>query len=227
MNRLLRGVVEATREVFHLPEPVLEVGSLQVDGEDMINLRDIFRGKDFLGVDFRPGKGVDQVADVERLPFADNTFGTVLALSTFEHVKRFWLGFSEVARVLKPGGAFLVSCPFHFHIHAYPSDYWRFTPEALESLLEEHYSEGIIGWHGADRRMANVWALAYKKGGPTRICPRTEGLYREALYDCAQEPMPLGRKVRYGLAALVAGRRPFAPWFDREKIDIRRANLAA
>ena len=227
MNRLLRGVVQATREVFHLPEPVLEVGSLQVDGDDKVNLRDIFSNKDFIGIDFRPGKGVDQVADVEALPFADNTFGTVLALSTFEHVRRFWLGFAEVARVLKPGGALLVSCPFHFHVHAYPSDYWRFTPEALESLLDEHYSEGIIGWHGPERRMTNVWALAYKKGGPGRICPTTEGLYREALYDCAHEPMPLGRKVRYGLAALVAGRRPFAPWFDREKIEIRRANLAA
>ncbi len=227
MNRLLRGVVQATREVFHLPEPVLEVGSLQVDGDDKVNLRDIFRNKDFIGIDFRPGKGVDQVANVEALPFADNTFGTVLALSTFEHVRRFWLGFAEVARVLKPGGALLVSCPFHFHVHAYPSDYWRFTPEALESLLDEHYAEGIIGWHGPERRMTNVWALAYKKGGPQRICPTTEGLYREALYDCAHEPMPLSRKVRYGLAALVAGRRPFAPWLDREKIEIRRANIAA
>jgi len=227
MNRLLLGVVQATREVFHLPEPVLEVGSLQVDGDDKVNLRDIFSNKDYIGIDFCPRKGVDQVADVEALPSADNTFGTVLALSTFEHVRRFWLGFAEVARVLKPGGALLVSCPFHFHVHAYPSDYWRFRPEALESLLDEHYSEGIIGWHGPERRMTNVWALAYKKGGPSRICPTTEGLYREALYDCAHEPMPLGRKVRYGLAALVAGRRPFAPWFDREKIEIRRANLAA
>ena len=227
MNQLLRGVVQATREVFHLPEPILEVGSLQVDGEDMINLRSIFNNKDYLGIDFRPGKGVDQVADVERLPFADNTFGTVLALSTFEHVKRFWLGFAEVARVLQPGGAFLVSCPFHFHVHAYPSDYWRFTPEALESLLQGAYSEAIVGWHGPERRMANVWALAYKAGAPPRICPTTEGLYREALYDCAHQPMKLSRKMRYGLAALIAGRRPLAPWLDREKIDIRRANLAA
>lgn len=230
MNKLLRGVVEATREVFHLPEPILEVGSLQVDdhgSQDLINLRDIFKGKDYLGIDFRPGKGVDQVANVEKLPFADNTFGTVLALSTFEHVKHFWLGFAEVGRVLKPGGAFLVACPFHFHVHAYPSDYWRFTPEALESLLEGTFSEAILGWHGAERRMANVWALAYKAGGPKRICPNTEGQYREALYDCAKEPLPFGRRLRYGLAALVAGRRPVAPWLDREKIDIRQARLAA
>ncbi len=226
MNRLLRGVVEATREVFPLPEPILEVGSLQVDAQqDMINLRGMFKGTSYTGVDFRAGRGVDQVADVEKLPFPDGHFGTVLALSTFEHVRRFWLGFAEVARVLKPGGAFLVACPFHFHVHAYPSDYWRFTPEALESLLDGQYSEAVLGWHGAVRRPANVWALAYRAGSHAHITPQAEEGYREALYNNAREPLPLGRRLRYGLAALVAGRRPVAPWLDREKIGIRRANL--
>ena len=46
--------------------------------------------------DFRPGPGVDCVADVENLPQPDASVGTVIALSTFEHVRRFWLGFREV-----------------------------------------------------------------------------------------------------------------------------------
>jgi ubiquinone/menaquinone biosynthesis C-methylase UbiE len=55
----------------------------------------------------RPGPGVDLVADVEALPQADGSVGTVLALSTFEHVPHFWRGMAEVQRVLRPDGALL------------------------------------------------------------------------------------------------------------------------
>ena len=58
-------------------------------------------------------------------------------MSTFEHVPRFWRGFDEVHRVLRPNGAFFLACPFYFYIHAYPGDYWRFTPQALKLLLED------------------------------------------------------------------------------------------
>src|SRR5262249_3759268 len=133
MNQLLRGVIRAIVESFHLPEPILEIGSYQVKGQPgMIDLRGLFPGKAYTGLDFRAGPGVDCVASVEALPQADVSVGTVLALSTFEHVQRFWVGFSEVERVLRPDGVFVVALPFYFHVHAYPSDYWRFTPEALD-----------------------------------------------------------------------------------------------
>ena len=92
----------------------------------------------YVGIDIRPGPGVDRVADVEALPYADGSIGTLIAMNTFEHVPRFWRGFEEVYRVLRPDGAFLISCPFYFHIHDHPSDYWRFSPKALELLLENY-----------------------------------------------------------------------------------------
>ena len=55
--------------------------------------------------------------------------------------------------------------PFHFQIHHYPNDYWRFTPQALEVLLEDYPSK-IIGWHGPADRPANVWALAFGEEHP-------------------------------------------------------------
>src|SRR5205085_2657058 len=79
-----------------------------------------------------------------------------------EHVPRFWRGFQEVHRVLRPDGALLVCCPFYFHIHSYPSDYWRFTPEALQLLLAD-YPSRLLGWHGPPRRPLNVWALAFRE----------------------------------------------------------------
>src|SRR5262249_44447048 len=143
--------------------PILEVGSYQVPGqEEIANLRPLFPDRPYTGLDLRAGPGVDLVADVEQLPQPAGSFGTVIAMNTFEHVARFWRGFDEVYRVLRPDGALLISCPFYFHIHDFPSDYWRFTPESFELLLAG-YPNRIIGWHGAARRPANVWALAFRE----------------------------------------------------------------
>ena len=38
-------------------------------------------------MDMRPGPGVDCVADVEDLPFADASVGTIITFNTFEHVR--------------------------------------------------------------------------------------------------------------------------------------------
>ena len=161
------GVARAFAGAFDLPGPILEVGSFQVEaGQPWADLRQLFPGKEYVGLDLRPGPGVDLVGDVEDLPLADGSVGAVLALSTFEHVRRFWRGFEEVRRVLRPGGALLVSCPFNVRIHPHPSDYWRFTPEALDALLGEDYPQRVHGRHGPEERPENVWALAFRPGAP-------------------------------------------------------------
>ena len=216
MNRFLRGVARAMAESFDLPGPVLEIGSYQVEGQaDLLDLRPLFPGREYVGVDFRAGPGVDCVASVEELPQAAGSAGTVIAFSTFEHVKHFWRGFAEVRRVLRPDGAFLVACPFYFHQHAYPSDYWRFTPQAFELLLAD-YPRRVLGWHGPPRRPWNVWAAAF---GPAHPGPSPDQFarYRRLLAEYAKEPLPWGRRLRYQLGRVVAGRRPFAPHLDRER----------
>ena len=95
----------------------------------------LFPGKEYLGVDVRPGPGVDLVQDVQDMALPDCSVGTVLALSTLEHVPHFWRGLDEIHRVLRPDGALLVCCPFYFHLHEHPSDFWRFSPEALKMLF--------------------------------------------------------------------------------------------
>jgi ubiquinone/menaquinone biosynthesis C-methylase UbiE len=52
-------------------------------------------------------------ADVKRMPFAAGHFDGVIAFSIFEHLKSDELApaLAEVARVLEPGGRFLVGCP--------------------------------------------------------------------------------------------------------------------
>ncbi|MFO0926009.1 MAG: class I SAM-dependent methyltransferase [Gemmataceae bacterium] len=219
MNRFLHGVARSTFEAFPLSGPVLEVGAFQVAGqEQLIDLRRYFPGRRYVGLDMRPGPGVDQVASVEALPYADGTFGTVIALSTFEHVARFWQGFDEVYRVLRPDGALVVSCPFHFHLHAHPDDYWRFTPSALKLLLAR-YPQAVIGWHGPRHRPINVWAAAFRERY-TGFTPAAMARYRTALQTHAREPLSPFRKLRYTLGRLLCGSRPFAPWLLRDRWEL-------
>jgi len=220
MNRFLHGVARAVAETFDLAGPILEIGSYQVAGQEALaDLRSLFPGKLYTGVDLRPGPGVDCVANVEELPHADGSVGTVIAMNTFEHVPHFWRGFEEVRRVLRPGGAFLVCCPFYFHIHHYPSDYWRFTPDAFEVLLES-YPQRIVGWHGPPQRPASVWALALReKRAP--ITAEQFNRYRRLLGRYAREPLSWGRWLRYNVARLLCGRGHFAPYLDQESLETR------
>jgi len=216
MNRILHGVARAVAETFELPEPIVEVGSYQVAGQENIaDLRSLFPGREYLGIDARPGPGVEIVANVEDLPFPDSSVGTVIAMSTFEHVAHFWRGFEEVRRVLRPDGAFFVACPFYFYIHNFPSDYWRFTPEALKLLLDGYPSK-LVGWHGPAKRPANVWALALREeAAPIGGAQFDEYRARLAMY--ARQPLSWSRKLRYTLAQVFCGRGPFAPYLEQEK----------
>ena len=226
MNHFLHGVTRALVDTFALPEPIVEIGAYQVAGQESIaNLRPLFPGKEYLGVDMRPGPGVDRVANVERLPLRSRSVGTVLALNTFEHVRCFWRGLDEVHRVLRADGVLILSTPFHFRIHAYPDDYWRFSPSAYEMLLERYPSK-IIGWHGPHHRPAHVWAIAQREER-SPITPAQLAHYRRRMKELAHEPdMSWTRRLRYRLAGLLCGRGPFASYLDRNRWECRLFNNA-
>ena len=136
MRKLVRDWVRLLAEMMPLPEPIVEFGSLQVEGVgDLANLRPLFPGKRFVGTDLRPGLGVDCVLDLHQVGLHDETAGTILVLDTLEHVEYPRRAMEEIARALKPEGAFLLSSVMDFPIHEHPYDFWRFTPSGFESLL--------------------------------------------------------------------------------------------
>ena len=72
------------------------------------------------------------VGDASRLPFRDAAFDLVYADNVLEHLDRPELVFAEVARVLKPGGRFLVKTPNAWH---YVTVVARLTPHRFHQWI--------------------------------------------------------------------------------------------
>lgn len=88
-----------------------------------------------------PAEAIHEAAypevDVRSLPFADEEFDAVVSDQVLEHVAAPPSHVvREAARVVRPGGLIVHTTCFVNPRHDAPSDYWRFSPEALELLVE-------------------------------------------------------------------------------------------
>lgn len=157
------GIVEFVRiadRALACPGPVYEFGSRLPESQASA-IRSIFEGRGYVGCDMAPGPNVDRIENLEALSLPDDTAGAVVCVDTLEHVRRPETAVAQMLRVLKPGGALILASVMDFPIHHYPSDYWRFTPEAFRFLLQG-FEDGCVGWQGADFHPHTVFAVAVK-----------------------------------------------------------------
>jgi SAM-dependent methyltransferase len=111
----------------------LECGSYDQNG----SARPLFSGS-YVGVDARPGPGVDKIMSAGDLEFADASFSVVVCTEMLEHDPTFWMSMCEMSRVLMPGGYLLLSTRSNgFPDHHHPVDYYRFTIEAITYLITD------------------------------------------------------------------------------------------
>ncbi len=123
------------------PASVLEVGTLQSKPGWPTHQFASFpwvRREDYVMADVQAGPDVDVVADLHALPAAwAGRFDAFLALAVFEHLERPWIAAREVARVLAPGGIFMVGTHQTFPLHGFPQDFFRFSKEALALIFQD------------------------------------------------------------------------------------------
>jgi SAM-dependent methyltransferase len=160
------------RHADKLGDDVLEVGSRLHDPAAwwLVN-RDLAQGK-WTGIDMQEGHGVDMVADIHMLPPGwGDRFSGVLCSEVLEHVSRPWIAVPEIARVVRPGGWIVVTTLLTFHIHGYPSDYWRFTDQGLRLLLEDAGFVDVVTEYGGETvlELKNHEEHVFQKRVPLQI----------------------------------------------------------
>lgn len=123
------------------PARVLEAGTLQAVQGRSTHQRDAFpwvANENYVRLDIRGGPDVDVVGDLHALPAEwTGRFDAFIGIAVWEHLERPWIAAREVARVLAPGGLILVCTHQCFPLHGYPSDFFRFSREALRLIFED------------------------------------------------------------------------------------------
>lgn len=77
--------------------------------------------------------------DITNLTFDDNQFDLVLSSDVMEHVHEPWAGFEEVARVLKPSGAYIFTIPIRIPFR--PTSVVRASLDTKTGTITHHLPE--------------------------------------------------------------------------------------
>jgi len=89
---------------------------------------------------------LDYVADLnEPMPFLESDqFDTVICTDVLEHIHSPNTLFSEMARVLKPGGKLVLCVPFMYWIHENPHDHHRYTEFRLDKYCKDNGLKNVF-----------------------------------------------------------------------------------
>ena len=105
INALTRHT-QANNEQWHILETSARYGVLTDFG-----LRNVTKTEYFDDIQNGGYKDGIRSEDLQTLTFANNSFDAVVSLDVFEHIPDPWQAFSEVHRVLKPGGVGVFTFP--------------------------------------------------------------------------------------------------------------------
>jgi SAM-dependent methyltransferase len=96
----------------------------------------------------------DLYYDGSTLPFANESFDTVMSIQVLEHTPRPQHLLNEMARVLKKDGTLILCAPFSARLHEEPHDYYRYTPHGLRVMCDVAGLEVTEVW-----QQGTIWSV--------------------------------------------------------------------
>jgi SAM-dependent methyltransferase len=137
-------------------------------------------------------------ADARRLPFPDGAFDRVIAAEILEHVPDDWTAMTEIARVLRPGGAAAVTVPAWLpervcwalsrEYHEVPGGHVRiFTRGELATKLARAGLQ-VTGSHHAHSLHSPYWWLKCAVGVHDDANRAVRGYHRLLVWDIMRRP---------------------------------------
>lgn len=129
---IVRGLFGASRVGFGPEEAIKGLSGKIVNlGSGSQRIR-----KDVINLDIYRYRNVDIVGDIYNLPFSDNEIDAIICDQALEHLKDSPAALKEMSRTLKPGGLIYIAVPFVAGYHSSPDDYYRFSKNGLEAIME-------------------------------------------------------------------------------------------
>lgn len=150
---------KALRESLERNAPLLEGSILDIGCGDK-PYRSFFKNAlTYTGLDIFSGPSVDIVVEPNApWDIPSDQYDAVICTQVAQYAKSFELLFSEIFRVLKPGGILLFSVPFAYNEHDVADDYWRFTKTGLKATFEERYEIVAVETLGkAGTTLGTLW----------------------------------------------------------------------
>jgi SAM-dependent methyltransferase len=121
---------------------------------------------------FNAAAEVDLIGTAYNIPAKDASFDSAISTAALEHLAEPEIALRECNRILKRGGIAVYTVPFIWHLHAEPSDYFRFSKFGLQHLFEKTGFEVI-----EIKPMAGFWATSV-----TMVCYYMERFHRGPLH---------------------------------------------
>ncbi len=154
---------------------------------------------------------VDVFCDAHVLPFGNDAVDSVLLTEVLEHLADPRQALREAFRVLKQGGALLVTTPFLYQAHQRPFDFFRFTYDGLILIATEAGFRDVsvarrgesfaVGLNALRSFVQQLQLRRYRLPGVPRMLQFAERVYirrfahRSLAVPLSRDPMALGYTV--------------------------------
>lgn len=115
---------------------IVDVGAYNVNGA----VKDVIPTA--IGIDMRPGKGVDKVMPAEIMDQHFENLDAVTCCETLEHVEDWRGAMAAMWRSIKTGGRMVLTVPQPSKgYHAHPEDYWRWSFDQVKDIFRDQKIE--------------------------------------------------------------------------------------